>query len=379
MLLAASLPARAAAQGGCNEPHGQRRQDGSCVCAEGFAGYAWEERADGKRAGPVEAAGGLPAEALARLARRCFACGMVARLSIQTQAALRGEDVRRTANRMVPYVVEVIRAATSSRAPARARRAPRRSLADSLPLSRARSRAQVYRGLPPWSSVDVRTNATATLTLLEQAVAKRTAERGEKQSAEPKAELWAPATAKEAHHTIRPQQSAGTGADGGSRAVAPALGQVVDAIAAAQRLMWLACNIESSSLPSSIPLLLPPTLAAIDHWCVSVKTCGLNALCMLAEKDERAAVELRAHSALLRDAVTHALCGCREAAWPAATMAAMSLSLVLGEDDRAWYMAILEVRARARARRKGTEGGGVCVGGRRQRRRAPQLRTSSPG
>ena len=72
------------------------------------------------------------ADALARLARRCFACGMVARLSIQTQAALRGEDVRRTANRMVPYVVEVIRAATSLRALARARRAPRR---------RARSRS----------------------------------------------------------------------------------------------------------------------------------------------------------------------------------------------------------------------------------------------
>ena len=104
--------------------------------------HAWEERADGKRAGSVEAAGGLPAEALARLARRCFACGMVARLSIQTQAALRGEDVRRTANRMVPYVVEVIRAATSSRALARARRAPRRSLADSLPLPRARARAR---------------------------------------------------------------------------------------------------------------------------------------------------------------------------------------------------------------------------------------------
>ena len=59
-LLASSLPSRAAAEGSaqCNHPHGEEQDDGSCVCAEGFAGAAFEEHA-GKWCGGMEYQSGI--------------------------------------------------------------------------------------------------------------------------------------------------------------------------------------------------------------------------------------------------------------------------------------------------------------------------------
>ena len=60
-LLAASLASRAAAEGNaqCNHPHGEEQDDGSCVCAEGFAGAAFEEHAGKYCSGVLEYQSGI--------------------------------------------------------------------------------------------------------------------------------------------------------------------------------------------------------------------------------------------------------------------------------------------------------------------------------